>query len=145
VGTNDLIQYTLAADRGNPQVSHLYQPLHPSVLHSLFRIAEVARRMGKPVRICGETSSNPFFAVLLLGLGFTQLSMNPVSIPTIRSVLHEVPMEASKRIASKALTFATAKEVHQYLTDVVSKLIQLDLTAHAREIDPAAIPQQKSV
>ena len=101
--------------------------------------------MGKPVRICGETSSNPFFAVLLLGLGFTQLSMNPVSIPTIRSVLHEVPMEASKRIASKALTFATAKEVHQYLTDVVSKLIQLDLTAHAREIDPAAIPQQKSV
>ena len=60
------------------------------------------------MRICGEISSNPFYAVLLLGMGFTQLSMNPLSIPTIRRVLREIPMEDSRQIAQKALTFITA-------------------------------------
>ena len=69
VGTNDLIQYMLAVDRGNPHVAYLFQPLHPSVLHCLNHIAKVARKLNKPVRICGEISSNPFFAVLLLGNG----------------------------------------------------------------------------
>ena len=136
VGTNDLIQYTLAVDRGNPQVAYLFQPLHPSVLQCLQRIAEVAKGMNKPVRICGEISSNPFIAVLVLGMGFTQLSMNPMSIPQIRKVLREVPLEASKKIAKQALTFITAHEVHKYLVEAVSKLVGLDLTAYAKEIAP---------
>jgi phosphotransferase system enzyme I (PtsI) len=134
VGTNDLIQYTLAVDRGNPYVAYLYQPLHPSVLHCLSRIAEVARKANKPARICGEISSNPFFAVLLLGMGFTQLSMNPLSIPTIRRVIQEVPMEASRKIARHALTLATAQEVCGYLTSAVSKLVKMDLGSYAKEI-----------
>ncbi len=136
VGTNDLIQYMLAVDRGNPHVAYLFQPLHPSVLHCLSRIADVAARLQKPVRICGEISSNPFFAVLLLGMGFTQLSMNALSIPAIRRVLHEVPIEASQQIAMHALTLNTASEVHQYLIDAVSKLIPWDLSSYVNEIAP---------
>jgi phosphoenolpyruvate-protein phosphotransferase (PTS system enzyme I) len=134
VGTNDLIQYTMAVDRGNPHVAYLFQPLHPSVLRCLSIISEVAGKINKPVRICGEISSNPFFAVLLLGMGFTQLSMNPLSIPTIRRVLHEVSIEAAKPIARRALTFITARDVHKYLVDEVSKLISWDLSAYANEI-----------
>ncbi len=136
VGTNDLIQYMLAVDRGNPNVAYLFQPLHPSVLHCLSRISEVAGKLNKPVRICGEISSNPFFAVLLLGMGFTQLSMNPLSIPAIRKVLREVPIEASRQIAQHALSLVTSSEVHKYLISAVSKLISWDLTSYASEIAP---------
>lgn len=134
VGTNDLIQYMLAVDRGNPQVAHLFQPLHPSILQCLSRIADVARRTEKPVRICGEISSNPFYAVLLLGIGFTQLSMNPLSIPTIRSVLRQVSLADSQTIAAKASTFATAREVSEYLVDAVSRLVKIDLSPYTKEI-----------
>jgi len=134
VGTNDLIQYTLAVDRGNPHVAYLFQPLHPAVLQSLDRIAEVTRKLNKPVRICGEISSNPLFAVLLLGMGFTQLSMNPLSIPSIRKVLREVPIETSRQIAREALSFPTASEVHKYLTEAVSNLVSWDLATYANEI-----------
>jgi phosphoenolpyruvate-protein phosphotransferase (PTS system enzyme I) len=136
VGTNDLIQYMLAVDRGNPQVAYLFQPLHPTVLHCLDHIAKVAKGLNKPVRICGEISSNPFYAVLLLGMGFTQLSMNPLSIPTIRRVLREIPIDVSRQIALKALTFITAQEVYEYLTNAVAKLVPWDLSSYAKEIAP---------
>jgi phosphoenolpyruvate-protein phosphotransferase (PTS system enzyme I) len=134
VGTNDLIQYMLAVDRGNPQVAYLFQPLHPSVLQCLKHISEVAKKLSKPVRICGEISSNPFVAVLLFGMGFNQLSMNPLSIPMIRKVLNEIPLEAAQEIAGKALTLITAHEIGKYLTDAVSKLLKTDLSSYAREI-----------
>jgi phosphoenolpyruvate-protein phosphotransferase (PTS system enzyme I) len=136
VGTNDLIQYLLAVDRGNPHVAYLFQPLHPSVLQCLNHIIRVAQKLKKPVRICGEISSNPFYAVLLLGMGFTQLSMNPLSIPTIRRVLHEIPIDASRQIAQKALTFITVNEVYEYLTSSVAKLVSWDLASYAKEIAP---------
>jgi phosphotransferase system enzyme I (PtsI) len=134
VGTNDLIQYLMAVDRGNPQVAYLFQPLHPSMLRCLLLISEIAEKTHKPVRICGEISSNPFFAVLLLGMGFTQLSMNPLSIPAIRRVLHEIPIKAARTIARRAVTFVTAQDVHAYLVDAVSKLVSWDLGAYAKEI-----------
>jgi phosphoenolpyruvate-protein phosphotransferase (PTS system enzyme I) len=134
VGTNDLIQYMLAVDRGNPHVAYLFQPLHPSILSCLRRIADVAASLNKPVRICGEISSNPYFAVLLLGMGFTQLSMNPLSIPTIRKVLHEVSSVNARKISEKAQTFVTAQEVWKYLVDEVSRLVPMDLTYYAKEI-----------
>ena len=141
VGTNDLIQYMLAVDRENPHVAYLFQPLHPTVLQCLARIADIAAKMSKPVRICGEISSNPFFAVLLLGMGYTQLSMNPLSIPAIRRVLREVSVGDSRRIAKKALTFDTAHEVCRYLTKAVSKRVKTDLEYYAREL---AAPNGKS-
>jgi phosphotransferase system enzyme I (PtsI) len=134
VGTNDLIQYLLAVDRGNPHVAHLFQPLHPSILQCLGRIAEVARRLSKPVRICGEISSNPFYAVLLLGMGFTQLSMNPLAIPTIRRVIQEVSLEEARAIADTAMSFPTAGEVEDYLVGAVSRLVKADLAPYVKEI-----------
>jgi phosphotransferase system enzyme I (PtsI) len=142
VGTNDLIQYMLAVDRGNSHVAYLFQPLHPSILSCLSHISEVAVKLGKPVRICGEISSNPFFAVLLLGMGFTQLSMNPLSIPSIRRVLHDIPLEKSKQIAKQALKLNTTHEVQKYLIGAVSKLISWDLTQYVNEI---AAPNGKTV
>ncbi len=134
VGTNDLIQYMLAVDRGNPQVAHLFQPLHPSILQCLSRIAHVAARARKPVRVCGEISSNPFYAVLLLGMGFTQLSMNPLSIPAIRNVMREVSLADSQAIAAKVATFATGREVGEYLVEAVTRLVKADLSPFVKEI-----------
>ena len=132
VGTNDLIQYMLAV-AGNPTLRTFISRCI-SVLQCLHRVAAVAAKLEKPVRICGEISSNPFFAVLLLGMGFNQLSMNPLSIPTIRRVLREVPLDLSKRIARRALKLPTAYEVHRYITASIAELISWDLTSFANEI-----------
>jgi len=134
VGTNDLVQYMLAVDRANPQVSYLFQPLHPSILQCLSRVAEVTRNQSKPVRICGEIAANPFVAVLLLGIGFRDLSMNAYSIPLIRSVLDSVRLDSASRLAEKALSFSTSREVSDYLIETVSELVSFDLTPYAREI-----------
>jgi phosphotransferase system enzyme I (PtsI) len=134
VGTNDLIQYTLAVDRSNPQVSYLFQPLHPSILQCLSRVAEVTRNQNKPVRICGEISANPFVAVLLLGMGFGDLSMNAYSIPVIRSILSSVTLDSASRLAERALSLSTAREVADYLIETVSELVRIDLAPYIREI-----------
>jgi phosphoenolpyruvate-protein phosphotransferase (PTS system enzyme I) len=134
VGTNDLIQYLLAVDRSNPQVSHLFQPLHPSVLNCLDRIASLAGRLGKPVRVCGEMSSNPFFAVLLLGIGFRQFSMNCLSIPIIRNVISRVTLEDCRRIAAQAIRCVTAREAGELLISSVSALVEMDLSSYVSEV-----------
>lgn len=137
VGTNDLIQYMLAVDRDNPKVSHLFQPLHPSILQCLGRIASTAKRFNKPARVCGEMSCNPFFAVLFLGMGFDQLSMNPRFIPAIRQVVRAVSVRAARKIVDKAITFSTAAEIAEYLVKEVSGLVKMDLSSYVREISSA--------
>lgn len=134
VGTNDLIQYLLAVDRNNPQVAHLFQPLHPSILQCLARISATAKRLKKPARICGEMSSNPFFAVLFLGMGYDQLSMNPRFIPAIRQLVRAVTVRAARKIVDKAMTLATAQEVADFLIEQVSHLVKVDLTPFVKEI-----------
>jgi phosphotransferase system enzyme I (PtsI) len=134
VGTNDLIQYLLAVDRGNPRVAHLFQPLHPAMLQSLGRIASVAAAQNKPVRICGEMSANPVFAVLLLGMGFTELSMNCISIAHIRKILREITMVSAAKIAKRAMEFQTAAEAAEYLLTEVSRLVTTDLSPYVREV-----------
>ena len=141
VGTNDLIQYLMAVDRGNDDVAYLYQPLHPSVLQCLAHIAKTAARVKKPVRICGEISANPFYAALLLGIGFTRLSMNSLSIPLIRRVAGAVSMSNARKIARKALTLKTSKDVYQYLTHAVPRIVSadIDLDSWAAEINPGCL------
>jgi phosphoenolpyruvate-protein phosphotransferase (PTS system enzyme I) len=134
VGTNDLVQYLLAVDRGNPQVAHLFQPLHPSILQCLAHIADICALVGKPVRICGEISSNPFFAVLLLGMGFTRLSMNPLAIPVIRKVVSDISLADARSIANRALELITAQEIADYLIEAVTPFVSLDLKPFIREI-----------
>jgi len=134
VGTNDLIQYLLAVDRNNPQVAHLFQPLHPSVLQCLVRIAATAGRLGKPARLCGEMSSNPFFAVLFLGMGYDQLSMNPRAIPVIRRVVRSVAVRDARRLAEQAAGFATAREIAEFLVREITPLVPMDLKPFLHEL-----------
>ena len=138
VGTNDLIQYLMAVDRGNDEVAYLYQPLHPCVLHYLTHIAKIAAKTKKPARVCGEISANPFYAALLLGIGFNQLSMNSLSIPLVRQVIGAISMNDMRKIARKALTLTTAKDVYEYLTPAVTRAvsIDIDLGSWAEEINP---------
>jgi phosphotransferase system enzyme I (PtsI) len=115
IGTNDLIQYTLAIDRTNEHLSDFYQPLHPAVLRSLHRVVEVAHAAGIEACICGEMAGDPLYLPILLGLGFDELSMASVSIPRVKQLLRRCTREQSVVIAATCLTFTTAAEVESYL------------------------------
>jgi len=114
VGTNDLIQYLLAVDRTNDAVAHLYEPLHPGVLRILYCVATTARAHSVPVSVCGEVAADPLTAMVLLGLGFDELSMTPGSIPVIRSLVRSLPLAEAQLIAAHALTLPTAREVEEF-------------------------------
>ena len=115
VGTNDLIQYTLAIDRSNDQLSHMYQPLHPAVLRSLRRIVQAAHGAGIPACLCGEMAGDPLYLPVLLGLGFDELSMGAGSILRVKQILRRCTLERAVRIAEGCFAFATVAEVEMYL------------------------------
>jgi phosphotransferase system enzyme I (PtsI) len=115
VGTNDLIQYTLAIDRSNEQLSHLYQPLHPAVLRSLRRIVQAAHGAGIPACLCGEMAGDPLYLPVLLGLGFDELSMGAASILRVKQILRCCSLERTAKIAEGCFSFSTAAEVEVYL------------------------------
>jgi len=117
IGTNDLVQYFLAVDRTNMAVSHLYQPLHPAILRSVKFVVEAAKKAEIGVNICGEIAADPILVMVLLGMGLTQLSMNPASIPLIKNVIRSVSLSEAEEIARRVLTFSTAKEIEEYLLE----------------------------
>jgi phosphotransferase system enzyme I (PtsI) len=112
IGTNDLIQYSLAIDRGNCQVAHLYQPLHPAILRMLKQICDVTRAADIKVAMCGEMAGDPFYVPLLLGLGIDELSMNPPSIPAVKSMIRAVALEDCKALAHDVFQLKTAAEIN---------------------------------
>ena len=113
LGTNDLVQYTLAVDRGNDQVAGWFRTLHPAVLYGIQRTLEVGASAGIPVIVCGEMASTPAYAVLLAGLGAKDLSMTPAMIPRVRAVLAQIETREAREIAEKALAAASADEVEE--------------------------------
>ncbi len=120
IGTNDLIQYTLAIDRSNEHLSDFFQPLHPAVLRSLHRVVEVAHAAGIQACICGEMAGDPLYLPILLGFGFDELSMASASIPRVKQILRRCTREQSIAIAANCLTFATAAEVENYLKNEIT-------------------------
>jgi len=120
VGTNDLIQYTLAIDRSNEQLSHMYQPLHPAVLRSLRRIVQAAHGAGIPACLCGEMAGDPFCLPVLLGLGFDELSMGAGSILRVKQILRRCTLERAAAIAEGCFAFSTAAEVEMYLKSQIT-------------------------
>ncbi|QSV44826.1 phosphoenolpyruvate--protein phosphotransferase [Geobacter benzoatilyticus] len=120
VGTNDLIQYSLAIDRTNEHLAHLYQPLHPAVLRSLRMVVEAAHAAGIRACMCGEMAGEARYLPILLGLGFDELSMTGVSIPRVKKVLRRAARADAELLVAKALTFSSAAEVEAYLSSEIS-------------------------
>lgn len=120
IGTNDLIQYSLAIDRSNENVSYLYEPLHPAILRLLQFVIRAGKNAGIPVSICGEMASDPLYAIILLGLGLDIFSMNPSSIPIVKNVIRSIRYKDCRRIAQAALERRTAQEIEEFLIESVA-------------------------
>jgi phosphotransferase system enzyme I (PtsI) len=124
IGTNDLIQYSLAVDRVNEKVAYLYEPAHPAVLRLIKGIIEAAHQVGIEVGMCGEMSGEPSFALVLLGLGLDEFSMPPQVIPEIKYIIRAVDMQSADRIAAEALRLSTAKEVDEFSQAELRKILK---------------------
>ncbi|RLB89299.1 MAG: phosphoenolpyruvate--protein phosphotransferase [Deltaproteobacteria bacterium] len=132
IGTNDLIQYSLAIDRINKHVAGLYQPLHPAMLRMIRRVVEAAKEADIEVSLCGEMAGDPANLPVLLGLELDSLSMNPVSIPVIKNLLRKLSFSESKLFLEEALKQPTTADV--------LKLIQLNYGKSFEEVTFAARP-----
>jgi phosphotransferase system enzyme I (PtsI) len=122
LGTNDLVQYTLAVDRGNDGVADWFRTLHPAVLNSIDRSLKSGARAGIPVIVCGEMASTPAYAVLLIGLGASDLSMTPAALPRVRRVLTGIDSHDARAIASECLQCDTADDVENIVRERYGKL-----------------------
>lgn len=115
IGTNDLIQYTLAVDRNNGSVAELYQPLSPSILRLIQMTANAGFQRRGEVSVCGEMASEPAYVPLLVGLGIRTLSMNPVAVPVVKEIIRNVSLDDCQKMARQALQCGTVNEVLKIL------------------------------
>ena len=122
IGSNDLVQYLMAADRDNPKVSHLCQPLSPPVLRVLTNVIRACRLAGKPVTLCGEMAGQPRAFVLLFGMGLRSFSMSPALVPTIKELLSHLSIERAAEIHRHALQLKTTGRVSRYLAECLHDL-----------------------
>jgi phosphotransferase system enzyme I (PtsI) len=117
IGTNDLIQYTLAVDRGNEKIAHLYQGFHPAVLRLIKESIDAARRNGIWVGLCGEMAADPLATVMLVGMGVDELSTSAIAIPEIKKIIRSVSFEDAQTQAQKVLGLPTVDEVKRFLVE----------------------------
>ena len=115
IGTNDLIQYLIAVDRGNDVVSYLYQEFHPAVVKTIAHIVDEGHKHGKPVAMCGEMAGDPIATLLLLGLGLDEFSVSPIVLPEIKKIIRSVSFHEVEEIAQKCLQMKTEEEIKEFL------------------------------
>lgn len=115
IGTNDLIQYTLAVDRGNERVAHLYQAFHPSVLRLIKDTIDAGHRHNIWVGLCGEMAASPFATVLLVGMGIDELSCGPLAVPQVKKVIRSIRYEEAKEFADEVLKQTDLSEIKKLL------------------------------
>ncbi len=123
IGTNDLIQYTLAVDRSNERVANLYSPAHPAVVMLIKDVIRAGRQRGVDVTCCGEMAGDVEFVMLLLGMGLRRLSMTPQSIPEVKKLVRSVSMDDCKRVARRAASYDSDRQVVNYLREETRKII----------------------
>lgn len=121
IGTNDLIQYMLAVDRGNENVAHLYQPLHPAVLRTIAHLVRVAEVEQVPLELCGEMAADPLQAVALVGLGIRTLSLAPASIPLVKNAIRSVGLASVRSMIREAMKLTSSTEVEDLLSNELSR------------------------
>jgi len=129
VGSNDLTQYTLAIDRDNERVTHLYEPLSPAILRSIHHTVQAGHAGGNWVGICGEMAGDPRHAVLLVGLGVDELSMSSFDVPRVKAAIRSVRREAAETLAREALACSTAKAVKDLLRTHLDTMLPSFLVA----------------
>jgi phosphotransferase system enzyme I (PtsI) len=123
IGTNDLIQYTLAADRTNELVASLYNPADPAVLRLIQTVVQAAAGQGIEVNLCGEMSGEPIYTLLLLGMGLRQLSVTPHNIPEIKKMIRSVTIDEATQVADQALRLETARDIINFLRDQTRRVL----------------------
>ena len=129
IGTNDLIQYTLALDRGNPHVAHLYNPMHPAVIRLIRHVVDCARDKDKPTYICGEMAADPINLPVLLGLGIEELSMAPQAIPEIKNMIRRISVADAGRLMVDVLKKSTVSEIHDLIRNRFGEILYRDIYA----------------
>jgi phosphotransferase system enzyme I (PtsI) len=123
IGTNDLVQYTLAADRTNETVASLYSPGDPAVLRLIEMVIKAAKRHNIDVSVCGEMSGDPIYTMVLLGLGLRQLSVTPQNIPEIKKIIRSINIDESKQVAQEVMRLETARDVNNYLREQTRRIL----------------------
>jgi phosphotransferase system enzyme I (PtsI) len=123
IGTNDLIQFALAIDRGNRDVAHLYNPLNPAVIRMIKQVADVAKNKGIKIHICGEMAADPIHIPILVGLGIDELSMNPQSIPAVKSMIRSISMHDAVLSAQTIINQKTSADVKKILMDTYGRIV----------------------
>ena len=121
IGTNDLIQYTLAVDRGNEAISEIYEPLHPAVLRAIRTVVDAGHRAGIPVGICGEMAGEPLYTVLLVGLGLEEFSVSPYLVPEIKTIVRATTFAEARELADRCMSLSTPSEVRTVVTEFMSR------------------------
>jgi len=117
IGTNDLVQYTLAVDRNNEKVADFYQPLNPGVIRLIEMVVSACQKKGTPVSICGEMAGDPMIILALLALGVNDFSMQPVSIPRVKNVVLNTDIKRLKKILATLKTYSEISELENLLKD----------------------------
>ncbi len=125
IGTNDLIQYTIAVDRGNEKIAYLYEPLHPGVLRLVKMIIEKGHEAGVPVGMCGEMAADPFYTVVLLGLGLDEFSMSPAGIPEVKRIIRSVTMKDAQALVDDIINMDSYDKINEYVRNWMNERFEI--------------------
>jgi len=123
IGTNDLIQYSMAIDRDNRKVAHLYQPLEPAIIRMVKHVADVATNSNIKLFMCGEMASSPIHIPVLLGMGMDELSMNPQSIPAVKAMIRSLSVENSRKILKDVMKQTSAADILNLLQEFCGDIL----------------------
>ncbi len=137
IGTNDLIQYSLAVHRGNEEIAYLYEPLHPAVLRLIRLTVDAAKDANIPISMCGEMAGDPVMIPILLGMGLDKFSMSPTVVPEVKKLIRSITIEEARAMACRAFSFSTAWEIENYVYDEAMKKFPDVLewsTPHSRKL-----------
>jgi phosphotransferase system enzyme I (PtsI) len=121
IGTNDLVQYLLAVDRGNERIAHLYEDLHPAVLRVIKNVIDAGHSRGAWVGMCGEMAADRLATVLLVGMKIDELSVSPIDVPEVKKIIRHTSFHEAEKLAQEALNFSTAKAIKDFMRDYMQR------------------------